>query len=129
MKLKLPAPVQFQTPFGAGRVSATDIVDHITTNGREFGQSGDLEKVRQGARLKAAFHVNETETGDISADDLAALRAALLKPSRGWSAVRIEVDVPTGRVDSQGRPEIIRRERLVAPSGLDVLPLIEALLA
>lgn len=129
MKLKLPAPIEFQTPMGVGRVSATDIVDHITTNGREFGQSGDLELVRQGARLKAAFHVSESDTGDIAPDDLSALRLALVKPSRGWAAVRIAVDVPTGRTDAQGNPEVIRRERFVAPSGLDVLPLIEALLA
>jgi hypothetical protein len=129
MKLKLPAPITFQTPLGAGRVSAADIVDHITTNGREFGQSGDLDLVRQGARLKAAFHASETETSDILAEDLSALRLALVKPSRGWAAVLISIDVPTGRVDAQGKPEIVRRERFVSPSGLDVLPLIEALLA
>ena len=128
MKLKLPAPIEFQTPLGPGRVSAADIVDHITTNGREFGQSGDLELVRQGARLKAAFHVSETETGDISAEDLQALRLALVKPSRGWAMVKIVVEMPTGRADAQGKPEVVRRERFVAPSGLDVLPLVDALL-
>jgi hypothetical protein len=127
MKLKLHAPVHAVAPNGETlQVSACDIVHHVVTFGREFGQSGDLEKVRQGARLIAAFPVGAEQSGDIADEDLAALRAALLRPSRGWAALLIDVElhVPPTQDNPKG---IVVRKRTFSPSALSLLPLIESL--
>lgn len=128
MKLKLPAPVQVLAPNGETvQVSACDIVQHVVTFGREFGQSGDLEKVRQGARILAAFPVGASQSGEIADADLVALRAALTKPSRGWAAIAVDVEM---RIPpSEGNPAgVITRKRAFSPSALSILPLIDGLL-
>lgn len=128
MQLQLPAPVEIIAPNGETiQVSACDIVQHVVTFGREFGQSGDLQKVRQGARILAAFPVGASQSGDIADADLAALRAALVKPSKGWAALFIDVElrVPPSEANPTG---VVVRKQAFAPSALDLLPLIDSLL-
>lgn len=120
MKFKLPASVQVKGPSGeAVEVSAAQVVEHVARTGRNLGFSGDIERVRIAGRILAAL-----PSGDISTDDLAELKLALVKPSRGWVTVPVEIAVP----QPPGAPEKTVRRNIV-PSGVDLLPIIDGLLA
>lgn len=130
MKIKLPRPVTIRLPNGATvEYSATDVVAHMVRNGREFAKSNELERVRLGARLLEAFPAGAQESGDVSPADLEALRAALAKPSFGWSSIPMEVTLATGKKDEAGNAVFMKRVRWVAAPALDLLPLIDALLS
>lgn len=119
MKLKLPPSVQVRGPSGESiEVSAAQVVEHVTRTGRDLGLSGDVERVRLAARILAAL-----PSGDLASADLDELKQALSKPSRGWVAIPVEVDVP---VPPGAPPKRITR-RLV-PSGVELLPIIDGLL-
>ncbi len=123
MKIPQPKPIAITTPTGETiEVSARDVVEHVTKNGREFGQSRELEKVRQGARILAGF-----DAGEISDVDLKALRAALAKPSSGWFITTAE-EVVRVQPTQENPAGLVKRKRAFAPSGLDLLPLLNGLL-
>jgi hypothetical protein len=120
MKLKLPASVQIKGPSGETiEVSAAQVVEHVTRTGRDLGLSGDVENVRMAARILAAL-----PDGDLADSDLTGLKAALANPARGWVSIPIELDVPV----PPGAPPK-RVPRSVVPSGIELLPIIDGLLA
>jgi hypothetical protein len=120
MKLKLPSSVQIKGPSGETiEVSAAQVVDYVARTARELGASPDVEGVRCGARVIAAL-----ASGEIADTDLALLKKALAKPTRGWVAVTVEIETPV----PPGEPKRIARRQLV-PSAIDVLPIVDALLA
>ncbi len=124
MKLKLPTSVQVKGPNGETiEVSAAQVIEHVVRTGRGLGQSPDVEGVRCGARILAA-----AQGGDLTEGDLAELKKAIAKPSRGW--VSIGVDVSFQVAPSSGNPAgITTQRRFFMPSAIEMLPLIEALLA
>ena len=130
MKVTLPAPIQIADPNGETiQISGPDIVRHVVTFGSEFGQSGDLKKVRQGARILAAFAGYADQSGEIDEADLAALRAALMKPSKGWVAVPVPVQIRVPPTPENPKGDVVTRQQSFMPSALDLLPLIDGLLA
>lgn len=118
MKLKLPAPVKVQGPSGETiEVSAAQVIEHVVRTGRELGASSDVAQVRTGARILAAV-----ASGDIAEADLAELRKVLARPSRGWVAIEVEIDVPV----PPGSPPRSTK-RLLTPSAIDLLPILDGL--
>lgn len=130
MKLTLPPPIAVKLPNGETiQYSAADLVKHVVRNGREFARSNELDRVRQGARILVAFDVPSGATSiELLEQDAKDLRAALAKPTAGWSAIPIKMSVVTGtnRDGSDVKREITRMFS-IAP--LDLLPMIEALTA
>lgn len=118
MKLKLPAPVQVKSPSGETiEVLAAQVIEHVVRTGRELGASQDVERVRLGARILASV-----TSGDVAEADLAELRKALAKPSRGWVAITVEIAVP---VPPGAEPRTVKRQFL--PSAIDLLPILDGL--
>jgi hypothetical protein len=70
-----------------------------------------------GARILASLG-----SGEIAEADLAELRKALTKPSRGWVVVVDEVSVP---VPEGAPPRTVKRQFL--PSAVDLLPILDGL--
>lgn len=125
MKLKLPAPIEIAGPSGETiRVSATEVLEHVVKTGRELGASSLIDQVRAGGRILAAVAAGSAEqTADIPADDIEVLKRALSNPSRGWMAIDIDVSVPL----NNGQTRTVKRAFI--PRGIDLLPLIDGLLA
>jgi hypothetical protein len=124
MKLKLPSPVQIKGPTGETiEVSAAQVIEHVVRSGRALGQSHEVDGVRTGARILAAL-----PNGEITDADLAELKKVITKPSRGWVSVGIDVSmrVPVSEKFPDG---VATQKRFFAPSAIDLLPLIDALLA
>jgi hypothetical protein len=120
-KLKLPAPVTIAGPSGEVlEITARQVIDHVVRTGRELGASSDVEQVRRGARILAAAESG----GELSSDDLDALKAALGKPARGWMSVAVDVQL---QVAPNAPPRTVRRH--LVPQGIDLLPIIDGLLA
>jgi hypothetical protein len=124
MKLKLPSSVQIKGPSGETiEVSAAQVIEHVVRTGRALGLGNEVDQVRIGARILSAV-----TGGDLAEGDLAELKKALTKPSRGWVTVVAEFDVPVPAT-AQNPTGHARQKRHFEPSRIDILPLIEALLA
>lgn len=120
MKLKLPASVQIKAPSGETiEVSAAQVVEHVVRTGRLLGASQEVEGVRAGARILAAL-----TSFEIAEADLALLKTQLAKPSRGWAVVPVELRVEQ---PPPSPPRTVQRQMM--PSAIDVLPIVEGLLA
>jgi hypothetical protein len=118
MKLKLPAPVQIKGPSGETiEVSAAQVIEHVVRTGRDLGASQDVERVRMGARILASV-----TSGEIADADMSELRKALAKPSRGWTSIPVDVEVPAG---PGAPPRTVRRQLMAAP--IDLLPILDGL--
>ncbi len=118
MKLKLPAPVQVQSPTGETiEVSAAKVIEHVVRTGRDLGGSQDIERVRVGARILASV-----ASGEIAEGDMAELRKAIAKPSRGWVVLTDEVPMPLAP-GMQPRTA----KRLFMPSAIDLLPILDGI--
>lgn len=125
MKFPLPPPVTVKSPTGEDiSISAQMLVEHVVKTGRDLGLSSELEKVRAGARILAAFAAPSSPgfSGDLSQADAEALTSALRKPARGWAIVPVQVAIPT----PTGTDRVVTRQ--MAPSALDLLPLLNGLL-
>ncbi len=124
MKLKLPSSVQVKGPSGETiEVSAVQIIEHVARTGRALGQSPEVDGVRLGARILAAL-----PSGELTDADMAELKKAIARPSRGW--VNLSADVTMRVQPSAAYPDgIATQKRFFAPSSIELLPLIEALLA
>lgn len=118
MKLKLPASVQIKGPSGETiEVSSAQVIEHVVRTGRELGASQDIDRVRMGARILASI-----PSGEVAEADLAELRAALAKPSRGWVVITVEIPVPTA---IGAEPRTVKRQLM--PSAIDLLPILDGL--
>lgn len=126
MKLNLPASVAIKGPNGETiQVSAAHVIEHVVRTGRDLGLSSDVEKVRRGARILAAVAAGSaSQTGEIDPADVEALKKGLSKPSRGWASIPVEIEMPAA-------PGVNARtvRRQMTPNALDLLPLIDGLLA
>jgi hypothetical protein len=124
MKLKLPTSVQVKSPNGETiEVSAHQVVEHVVRTGRALGLSTNVEGVRTGARILAAL-----TGGDISQADLDELKKAVAAPSRGWVSLTAEVTARTQPTE-ENPAGLVRQRRLFSPSAIDLLPIVEGLLA
>lgn len=125
MKLKLPAPANVRSPNGETiQVSAAQVIEHVVRTGRSLGMSGDVERVRIGSRILAALTTGTAErTGEITPEDVEALKVELAKPSRGWVSVPVDVVIQT----APGQPEKTARRHFV-PNAIDLLPIVDGLL-
>ena len=120
MKLKLPASVKIKLPNNETvDVSAAQVIEHVVRTGRLLGACSEVDGVRTGARILAALA--SLEIADV---DLAALKKQLASPSRGWVTVPIDLEAPRSGNEA---PRVVRRH--MVPSPLDVLPIVDALLA
>lgn len=120
MKFKLPASVQVKVPNGGTiEVSAAEVVEHVVRTGRLLGASPEIEGVRTGARILAALASLE-----IAEADLGILKTQLAASPRGWMVVTVEMKVE----QPPPAPARVVRRQLV-PSSIDLLPIVEALLA
>lgn len=124
MKLKLPSPVNVKGPTGETiEVSAAQVIEHVVRTSRSLGQCPEVEGVRTGARILSAV-----ASGEIAEADMDELKLALSKPSRGWASVGIDIDVRVPP-SAQNPTGIATQKRFFAPSAIDLLPLIDGLLA
>lgn len=108
--------------------TTAQMLEHIARNGREFGRSGDADKVAQAIRIIDAVRSNEGGfTSDLSAADGEAVKAAVKKPSCGWSAVPYEREVVIS-MNQDGSANKKKAQRIIALSAVEIYDLIAGVL-
>lgn len=126
MRITLPPPVQIQLPDGKTvEYSLPDMAQYLARNGRRFGGGRDADSARRGLRIAAAFASPDAGVVELTDQDGKEFKAEVEAPSCGWANFTVTVSEQTG-VDGDGKPVVRKSTRRVAVSGLDVLPLIDA---
>lgn len=124
MKFKTTKSVTVKLPDGERAYSTRELACYVIKTSRQLGRSRDVAGLRLAARLLTAFDGTGGESAAVSDDEAALLKAAVEKPSAGWSSFTVKMRQPMG-TNPDGSPREREVERNVSVAPLLLLPLIE----
>jgi hypothetical protein len=126
MIIKLPPPVTIKLPEGNSvEYSLPEMARFLARNARSFGGGKDADSARRGLRIESAFAAAKAGVVELTKEDGEYFKKEVESPSCGWANLTLTVPVQTG-VDDKGAPVFRNVTRRIAVSGIDVLPLIDA---
>lgn len=126
MKITLPPPVTIKLPDGKTvEYSLPEMARYLARNSRRFGGGNTAEAVRMGKRIDDAFAAPKGGVVELQQVDGAEFKLEIEKPSCGWANLTV-TRVSQAGVDAAGKPILRQATQRIRVSGLDVLPLIDA---